>query len=160
MGYRVIQWATGGMGMDMLRQVIDHPDLELVGVKVFSDVKHGVDAGELADRPLTGVKATKDTDEILALDADVVLHTPLYLFDREPADRDVLALLRSGKNVISNTTGFFWPPATPGDRAEQLVEACREGGVTVYGGGYQPAVLTAQVIPTVTGVCSEEIGRA
>jgi hypothetical protein len=87
-----------------------------------------------------------------------VLHTPLYLFDRDPADHDVFALLRSGKNVISNTTGFFWPPATPGDRAEKLAAACRDGGVTVYGAGYQPAVLTAQIIPTVTSVCSEVRG--
>lgn len=155
MSYRVIQWATGGMGIDMLRQVIDHPDLELVGVKVYSDAKAGVDAGEIAGRPTTGVKATMDTQEILDLEADVVLHTPLYLFDRGPADEDVLALLRSGKNVISNTTGFFWPPATPGDRAEQLIKACLEGGTTVYGAGLQPAVVTSQVIPTLTGICSE-----
>src|SRR4051794_5502350 len=124
MTYRVIQWATGAMGTDMLRQVIDHPDLELVGVRVYSDEKHGVDAGDLADRPRTGVKATNDPQAVFDLDAAVVLHTPLYVFERGPADDDVLALLRSGKNVISNTTGFFWPPATPGDRTDKLQAAC------------------------------------
>ena len=154
MSYRVIQWATGGMGNDMLRQVIDHPDLEIVGVKVFSEKKSGIDAGDLAGRPETGVRATMDTQAILDLEADVVLHTPLYLFDRGPADDDVLALLRSGKNVISNTTGFFWPPATPGDRPRELQKACEEGRTTVYGAGLQPALLTSQVIPTLTGLCS------
>lgn len=154
MTYRVIQWATGGMGRDMLQQVIDHPDLELVGVRVFSNAKAGLDAGEIADRPATGVVATTDTDEILALDADVVLHTPLYLFDREPADRDVIALLESGMNVISNTAGFFYPPATPGERTERLAAACRAGGATLYATGIQPSVLTAQVAPTLTSLCS------
>jgi hypothetical protein len=155
MTYRVIQWATGEMGRDMLRQVIDHPDLELVGVKVFSEKKAGLDAGEIAGRSHVGVTATMDTQEILALDADVVLHTPLYMFDRGPNDEDVLSLLRSGKNVISNYLGFFWPPATPGDRAERIVAACLEGGTTVYGAGLQPAVLTSQIIPTYTGLCSD-----
>ena len=68
--YRVIQWATGAMGTDMLRQVIDHPDLDLVGVRVYSDEKQGVDAGDLADRPLTGVKATNDPQAVFDLDAD------------------------------------------------------------------------------------------
>lgn len=29
---RVVQWATGNLGAESLRQIIDHPDLELAGV--------------------------------------------------------------------------------------------------------------------------------
>ena len=50
MGYRVIQWATGSMGKTCLRAVIDHPDLELVGLYVYSEKKAGVDAGDIAGR--------------------------------------------------------------------------------------------------------------
>ena len=32
MSYRVIQWSTGNVGTYALRHVIDHPELELVGV--------------------------------------------------------------------------------------------------------------------------------
>src|SRR6185312_8648608 len=53
--YRVVQWATGSMGRTALRRVIDHPDLELVGVYVYDPRKVGVDAGEIARRPPTGV---------------------------------------------------------------------------------------------------------
>jgi len=49
--YRVVQWATGSMGRTALRRVIDHPDLELVGVYVYDSRKVGVDAGEIARRP-------------------------------------------------------------------------------------------------------------
>ncbi|PKN34078.1 MAG: hypothetical protein CVU61_09950 [Deltaproteobacteria bacterium HGW-Deltaproteobacteria-19] len=54
MKHRVIQCATGSMGRTCLRAVIDHPDLELVGLYVYSDRKAGRDAGEIARRNPTG----------------------------------------------------------------------------------------------------------
>jgi hypothetical protein len=39
---RGIQWATGTVGASAMRAVIDHPDLELVGVKVYSEAKDGL----------------------------------------------------------------------------------------------------------------------
>ena len=50
MTYRVIQWATGGVGQEALRQVIASPDLELVGVFVYSDANNNGtrDGGEAA----------------------------------------------------------------------------------------------------------------
>ncbi len=41
MKYKVIQWATGAMGKSCLRAIIDHPDLELVGLYVYNDSKTG-----------------------------------------------------------------------------------------------------------------------
>ena len=75
MTYRVICWAPGSVGKTCLRAVIDSPDCELVGLYVYSDRKAGQDAGTLARRAETGVIATKDIDEILALEADLVIHT-------------------------------------------------------------------------------------
>jgi hypothetical protein len=45
---RVVQWATGKLGPESLRQIIDHPDLELAGVYVYSKAKAGNDARGLA----------------------------------------------------------------------------------------------------------------
>lgn len=45
MTFSVLQWATGAVGREALRGILDHPDLELVGVKVYSADKDGVDAG-------------------------------------------------------------------------------------------------------------------
>ena len=39
--YRVVQWATGNIGLRSLRAVIEHPDLELVGLYVYSEDKAG-----------------------------------------------------------------------------------------------------------------------
>ena len=57
MTYRVVQWTTGAVGREALRGVLDHPDLELVGVKAYSDAKAGVDAGALVGRAPVGVAA-------------------------------------------------------------------------------------------------------
>jgi hypothetical protein len=35
--YRVVQWSAGRMGKKSLRAVVDHPDLELVGLYVYSE---------------------------------------------------------------------------------------------------------------------------
>ncbi|MGH3584041.1 MAG: dihydrodipicolinate reductase, partial [Mycobacterium sp.] len=60
----------------MLSTIVDHrEDLELVGVRVYSEAKDGRDAGELIGRPPVGVTATTDTAAILALDADCVIYT-------------------------------------------------------------------------------------
>lgn len=70
--HRVVQWATGSVGAEALKGILLHPELELVGVKVYSDEKAGLDAGPLCGMPDTGVIATTSLDEILAIDADCV----------------------------------------------------------------------------------------
>ena len=49
--YRVAQWATGNIGLRALREVMRHPDLDLVGVLVYDAAKEGVDAGGLCGEP-------------------------------------------------------------------------------------------------------------
>lgn len=155
MTYRVVQWSTGAIGKTCLRQVIDHPDLELVGLLVHSDSKAGKDAGEIARRGLTGVIATQSADEIIALDADVVLHLPLNLADTfESNDEDIKRLLRSGKNVITTVRhGFPW--AISPEYAAGFEEACREGNATLFGTGINPGFMTERLAVSLTSVCTQ-----
>ena len=74
---RVVQWATGAVGRYSLRSVITRPEFELAGVLVYDPDKVGKDAGTLVGLPEAGVVCTDDADEILAMDADCVLHMPL-----------------------------------------------------------------------------------
>ncbi len=103
MSYRVVQWATGNQGVEAIRAVLDRPDLELVGAKVYGTDKDGVDAGVLAGRSPCGVIATRDVDEILALGADCVAYFP-----RLASLDEVCAILASGANVT--TTAFLFHP--------------------------------------------------
>ncbi|MCV7414625.1 dihydrodipicolinate reductase [Mycolicibacterium litorale] len=153
MPLRVIPWGTGAVGTEILATILDHrPDLEVVGVRVYSEAKNGTDAGTLVDRAPIGVTATTDTHEILALDADCVLYTP-RIVDLD----EVCAILASGKNLV--TTAFlFHPDRQPAEVRRRLDEACREGRSTVHGGGLNPGNLSG-VLPLALSGMSRTIDK-
>ena len=103
MKYRVIQWATGAMGKTCLRAIIDHPQMQLVGLYVYGEAKAGRDAGDIARRPPTGVIATRDVDEILDLDADVVIHCARLAPPYGSHDGEILKLLAGARTSSAST---------------------------------------------------------
>lgn len=134
---RVIQWATGNVGTRALRSVIEHPDLELVGLWVSSPAKAGRDAGELAGLAPCGILATGSVEEIAALDADCVLYM------RPGTDYgEVARLLASGKNVVTTTGDFHHPPSMDPVHREAIEAACRAGGTSLYDTGSSPGFVT------------------
>jgi hypothetical protein len=133
MALRVVQWATGGVGTAAIKGVVEHPDLELVGCWVHSEAKSGRDVGDLAGIAPLGVRATNGVDEILDLDADAVIYSPLM-----PNPDEVAALLRSGKNVVT-PVGWFYPGDTEG---MPLRAAALEGNVTLHGTGIAPGGIS------------------
>lgn len=138
--YRVVQWATGNIGRRSLRAVIDHPDLELVGVFVYSDDKAGRDAGELCGAPPTGVTATGDIEEILALQPDCVL----YMANRAEIDV-VCRLLESGANVVSTRSEFHHPDSMDPEVRQRIEAACRRGNASLHSTGSSPGFITEAV---------------
>jgi hypothetical protein len=153
MKYRVIQWATGGMGRNCLRAVIDHPAMELVGVLVYGRDKVGKDAGDIARRAPTGVIATDDVEAILALEADVVIHAARLAPPYGSHDADLLRLLAARKNVIS-INGYSHPRHWGGARLAALEAACRQGGSSLLGAGLNPGFAGEQLALVATGVCT------
>jgi hypothetical protein len=147
--YRVIQWATGGVGKAAIECVLDHPELELVGCWVHSASKAGQDAGVLAGRDPVGVTATGDLAAVLALDADCVVYAPML------ADNDVVEqLLRSGKNVV--TPVGWWYPAP--DQVAGIEAACVAGGATLHGTGIHPGGITER-FPLMVSALSNNVKR-
>ncbi len=147
-----MQWATGAVGKTTLRAVIEHPDLELVGLYVYSERKCGLDAGEIARCETTGVVATNRIDDIIALDADVVLHTARVGIPYESQDADLVALLESGKNVIT-TQGQHYPKAHGPVRQALFADAARRGNATLFGAGINPGFMLERLALTATGMC-------
>ncbi|MGD9620103.1 MAG: dihydrodipicolinate reductase [Mycolicibacterium sp.] len=133
MALRVVQWATGGVGAAAVRATLEHPDLELVGCRVYSGDKAGRDVGHIIGGDRLGVTATDSIDEILALDADAVVYTPLMANPDE-----VAALLRSGKNVVT-PVGWLYPSERSG---AALRAAALEGGATLHGTGIAPGGMS------------------
>lgn len=147
MALRVVQWATGSVGVAAINAVADHPELELVGCWVHSKAKVGKDVGEIVGGDPLGVVATDSIDEILAMDADAVVYAPLL-----PNADEVMALLRSGKNVVS-PLGWFYPSES---EAAPLEAAALEGNATLHGAGIGPGAAT-ELFPLLLSVMSTGI---
>jgi hypothetical protein len=146
MSLRVIQWATGNVGRAAIEGIVAHPELDLVGCWVHSDGKDGLDAGEIAGIDPIGVKATTDRDAILGMDADCVVYAPM-LADQ----RDVEALLSSGKNVVT-PVGWVYPFASRDVAGLEAV--CQQGGVTLHGTGIHPGGITERFPLMLSSLCA------
>jgi hypothetical protein len=149
---RVIVWGPGEVGAAVIAGVLADKDLELVGVKAFNPKKEGRDAGELAGVGPCGVLATCSSEDLLALDADVVVLTCAASALTEGLDDDVIAMLESGKNVIA-TVGYHHvarpnPISQKRQSAQRLQQAALTGKASLYGGGVHPSYMTERVAMT------------
>jgi 4-hydroxy-tetrahydrodipicolinate reductase len=144
---RIIQWGTGNVGKHALRAIVERPDFELVGLRVYNPDKVGHDAGELLGQSPIGVLATDDVEQILAIDADCVCYTSLgsTLPDAEGPLDDICRLLASGKNVVSSAVeyhAYFRPGfelrGAGVDAYARMTEACEKGQSTFFHVGINP----------------------
>ncbi len=143
---RVVQWYTGDIASHQIRLIEWRPDMGLVGAFVHHAEKEGLDAGEIAGIGPIGVRATRDPQAILALDADCVLYNP-------PMERydEIIPILSSGKNVVSIMSG--WNPKKRSDYAA-IAEACQAGGSSLYGTGLNPG-LSYELALLASSCCHE-----
>ena len=147
MVHRIIQWGTGAVGKEVLATVLDpRSDLELVGVKVYSSAKDGVDAGALIGRDAVGIRATTDSEQVLALDADCVIYTP-----RLTDVGEVCAILASGKNIVTSAFLFHPKRIRIADR-DRILAACLAGNSSVHGCGLNPGNLSGALPLALSGM--------
>jgi hypothetical protein len=140
---RVIAWGSGPIGMPGLRGLIGHPEYELVGLHAWAPEKIGRDAGDIAEREKTGVIATNNVDELLALKADCLVYNGNYS-DREGiCVQDVVPFLEAGTNVV--TPALMDLIASDYGRPEfvkPIAEACERGQSSIFCGGTDPGWMT------------------
>lgn len=154
MSYRVIQWATGTVGIHAVPAIAAHPDLELAGLWVHSDDKAGRDAGELCGVAPLGVTATQDAEALLALNADCVCY--MAHSDVRPGEvvDDLCRMLAGGKNVVNTSFVPLLFPRHAGFH-EQLQRACLEGGTSFYTSGIDPGFGNSGVTIPALALCKE-----
>jgi hypothetical protein len=144
---RVLQWGTGAVGRHAVAAIHGHPDLRLVGAFVYAEAKAGRDVGEICGVGDLGVRATRDRDEIIALDADCVLYMAQGEMNPAGALDDICLLLAAGKNVISTAVSTLIYPRSAGRTVvARLEEACAAGGTSFHGTGIEPG-WAAEVLP-------------
>lgn len=139
---RVFQVATGNVGTEMIKRIITHSDLELIGLHCYSPEKIGRDAGELAGLDPIGVTATGTIDEIIATKPDVLTFHGVF-----PDEALYEKVLEAGINIVTTAdfiTGHHRNqnhPHPSGKKVTDVLEAaCQRGGATFYGTGMNPGV--------------------
>jgi 4-hydroxy-tetrahydrodipicolinate reductase len=156
MTLRVVHWGTGSTGVHGLRAIIEHPDLELVGLHVHSADKVGRDAGELCGLPPTGVTATTDLAATLALAPDCLSYMANGVGREPEAIADVVPFLEAGTNVVTcSLIPFVFAPSAPTDMHERLSEACRQGGSSFFNSGIDPGFASSQLVASLLAIGTE-----
>ncbi len=154
MTYRVAQWGTGNVGRLAVRGILEHPDLELVGLMVHSADKAGKDAGELAGLDPVGVAATTDAADILSLRPDCVSYMASGDLRPDEAVADMSRVLEAGTNVVSTSVvPLVYPPSAPARYREPLGAACDAGGVSCFTSGIDPGFANDLVPFAFLGAC-------
>jgi hypothetical protein len=161
MSYKVVVWGTGRVGKSALISVINRPELELVGVYVYSEEKAGKDAGEICGQPETGIRATNNPADIYSLEADIVVMTNLpNPADITEMDEYALEILASGKNIVTTAAYRYLPyPGRNGDRTpesvQKFLDACAQGQSTLYGTGENPGFYFERLATTLTALSQD-----
>ena len=154
---RVVHYGTGFSGSHALRGIITHPELELVGLVVHSDEKAGRDAGELCGLADTGVLATQDLAEAIALEADAFCYMATTHGRLKVAIAELCAILEAGTNVSTTSFGaLIHPPSTRPDVLERLEAAAQAGAASLYGTGIDPGFFS-DYLPVALSGCSQRI---
>jgi hypothetical protein len=148
--YKVIIWGLGTVGKSALDVIRERESLELVGVFDVDDKKVGRDAGEIFGYEKMGVTVNNNEDEVLALDADVVLYYPPTKWDqgKMPSPTsvggnvdDIVKFLEAGKNCTSTLPVFFSEKNAP-EYFERIDKAGKKTGATYVQQGIYPGILT------------------
>lgn len=157
MTYRVVQWATGTVGIHAVPAIAAHPDLELVGLWVHSDVKAGRDAGEICGSDPIGVIATQDADALLFdTEADCIVYMANSDIRPDGVIDDICRMLASGHNVVNTSyVPLLFPAAAGVGVLDRLQAACLEGGTSFYTSGIDPGYGNAGITIPALALCTQ-----
>jgi hypothetical protein len=134
MTLRIVQWTTGNVGKQSVAAIGANPGLELVGCYAWSPEKVGRDVGELCGLEPLGLAATDDVDALLGLRPDCVVYNPMW----QSVD-ELVRILEAGVNVV--TTAAFINGRNLGPDRKRLVDACEQGGSSLFGTGVSPGFV-------------------
>ncbi|MGW6725518.1 NAD(P)H-dependent amine dehydrogenase family protein [Nocardia sp. NPDC055029] len=156
MVHRVVHWGTGNVGRHALAGVLADPRFDLVGVHVSGPAKAGRDAAELAGTSTpTGVHATTDAAQILALRPDCVVYTAMTDNRLLEALEDLRTLLAAGINVVASAPVFLQYPweVLPANLLEPVEQAAAQGNSSLFVNGIDPGFANDLLPLALLGTC-------
>jgi hypothetical protein len=147
---RVLHWGTGDTGLEAVRSILGHPQLELAGVYVVREERAGRDVGELLGSDPVGITTTNDRDAFAATDSDVLSYFGSAL-DRAGHD-NVIPFLETGRDVVTTALPLLAPQFAPRQVREPVQEACERGGTSLFATGAEPGVGSDLLPMTLLGL--------
>lgn len=152
--YKLMVWGPGRMGKLCIWEATHTSAFELVGVRTYSESKHGVDAGELIGIGPIGVKLSTDVDALLKIDCDCIVYTA-HDEGTYHTDDEILTLLAAGKNIVTPLPYQNAHLFREAEFVAKLEAACRQGGSVFHAGGIDPDLISDRILLGLTGACAE-----
>ncbi|MGH8249054.1 MAG: hypothetical protein ACREUU_21820, partial [Gammaproteobacteria bacterium] len=138
---RTIHYGIGAIGADVVRALLNNPDVEIVGAVDSSPSKAGRDLGEAAGVGHTiGIPVSYEADSLLKdVYADVVVHcTSSAVSEVYP---QLMAIIAAEKSVVSSCEELAFPWVRYPELSRKLDRRARDTGVRILGTGVNPGFV-------------------
>jgi hypothetical protein len=138
---RTIHYGIGAIGAEVVRGVLNSPEIEIVGAVDASPAKAGKDLGEAAGvGHALGIPVSYEPEPLLKdVYADVVVHcTGSSLTEVYP---QIMSMLSAEKSVVSSCEELAFPWVRYPDMSQKLDRRAQETGVRVLGTGVNPGFV-------------------
>ena len=153
---RVAQIGLGPIGVKVTRYLLLRKVFELCGAFDSDPAKAGLDAGELADGPPSGLNVTDDLSRLADCGAQVaVLTTASSLAACEDS---IIKAVEAGLHVVSTCEELAYPWLTQPALSSRLDAAAKARGVAILGAGVNPGFMMDFLPAAVSGVCLDVRG--
>jgi hypothetical protein len=163
--YRVIIWGMGSVGRYAVKMIQGKKSLDLVGAIDTDPMKTGRDAGELFGFSSTGVIISDDIDQVLELEADVVLLYLPTIYEKgnmrpsgyRPMAENICRALKAKKNVLTPLPTYHLHKTAPA--IYEMINQCAiENGVTFVQQGIFPGLYNPY-LPVVLASMAGRVDR-
>jgi len=152
---RTIHFGIGAIGSEVVRTMLNSPEIEIVGAIDSNPAKAGKDLGEAAGlgRKL-GIPISYEVEPLLKeVYADIVVHsTSSSLTEVCP---QLLSVIGAEKSVVSSCEELAFPWIRYPDISQRLDRKAREGGVRVLGTGVNPGFVMDLLPLMLTTICQQ-----
>ncbi|MDO8614805.1 MAG: dihydrodipicolinate reductase [Dehalococcoidia bacterium] len=138
---RTIHYGIGAIGSEVVKAVLNNPEIEIVAAIDAHPNKSGKDLGEAAGIGHTlGVPVQYEVEPILKdIYADVIIHcTGSSLTEVYP---QLMAIVSAEKSVVSSCEELSFPWVRYPEISQKLDRRARETGVRVLGTGINPGFV-------------------
>jgi hypothetical protein len=156
---RAIQYGIGPIGASIAKLMREKEAIEIIGAIDSDPAKAGRDLGEVVGAPDApwGVKISADAQEVLDLNADVVMHTTSSSLPK--VMDQLLACLEAQSCVVSTCEELSYPYKTHPELSAKLDAAAQESGVALVGTGVNPGFVMDKLVVTL-GAAAQRIEHA